>query len=94
MLSVLFVLASSSLFAGCAGMIAGSHDWFERKRPDVEPKAAADLGCTGQPLEFVAVSHDDYREVEAHGCAKKARYRMVKVGPVENWEKSSDVSAL
>lgn len=93
-LSLLSTLSILSFGAGCAGMIAGSHDWFERKRSDVEPIASADLACTGQPIEFVAVSHDDYREVEAHGCAKKARYKLVKVSVVETWVKSSEVTAL
>lgn len=92
--SVLAFFVTANLALGCAGMIVGSHDWFERKRSDVEPKAAADLGCTGKPVDFAPVSHDDYREVEARACGKKARYRMIKVGPVESWEKASDVSSL
>lgn len=75
-------------------MIAGSHDWFERKRPDVEPMASTDLGCPGKPIEFVPASSDDYREVEAHGCAKKVRYKLVKISFVEKWVKSSEVSAM
>lgn len=93
-LTFVVVAAATYALAGCAGMIAGTHDWFERKRPDVEPLASTDLACTGQPIEFAAVSHDDYREVEARGCAKKVRYKLVKVSIVEKWVKSSEVSAL
>lgn len=95
--SLAFLVASvalSSLVAGCAGMVAGTPAWFERKRPDVEPVASADLSCTGAPIEFAAVAMNDYREVEAHGCGKKVRYKLVKVSLVEKWVKSSDVSPI
>jgi hypothetical protein len=72
----------------CAGMIAGSKGWFDGQKSDVEPKAKSDLGCSDKPLEFSPVTMDDYREVEARGCGKKARYKFVKVGPVGNWVKS------
>lgn len=94
LLSVLVFALASYALAGCASMMVGSHDWFEKKRPDVEPIAAADLGCAGKPIEFVAPTMDDYREVEAHGCAKKVRYKLVKVSFVEKWVKSSEVSAM
>lgn len=94
LLSLLAVASFTHALTGCAGMIAGSHDWFERKRPDVEPLAATDLGCAGQPIEFVAADKSDYSEVEAHGCAKKVRYKLVKVSIVEKWVKSSEVTAL
>jgi hypothetical protein len=92
--AVLAFVSCSYALAGCAGMIAGSHDWFERKRPDVEPLASTDLACTGKPIEFVAAAMDDYREVEARGCAKKVRYKLVKVSFVEKWVKSSEVAPL
>jgi hypothetical protein len=75
-------------------MIVGSAGWFDRQKADVEPLAAADLQCAGQPIEYAPVAMGDYREVEAHGCGKKARYHLVKVGFVQNWSKSSDVSPL
>jgi hypothetical protein len=75
----------------CAGMIAGSSGWFDGQRSDVEPKAASDLGC--KKLQFSPVAMDDYREVEASGCGKKARYKYVKVGPVGNWVKSDEPSS-
>ena len=90
---VAVALAVSSL-AGCAGMIVGTHDWFERKKPDVQEKASVDLSCKGQPIDFVAASGDDYREVEARGCAKKVRYKLVKVSVVESWVKSSEVQPM
>ena len=79
-------LITSLSTAGC-GAIVGSRGWFDGQKPDVEPKAASDLGC--KSLEFEPVMMDDYREVEASGCGKKARYKFVKVGPVGgNWVKS------
>lgn len=92
-LPLVFALSAGAI-SGCAGMIAGTHDWFERKKPDVQPLASSDLNCTGQPIEFVAASHDDYREVEARGCSKKVRYKLVKVSIVEKWVKSSEVSPI
>lgn len=94
LLSLGALAAVSSLVAGCAGMIAGTPAWFERKRPDVEPIASADLSCTGTPIEFSAVAMNDYREVEAHGCGKKVRYKLVKVSLIEKWVKSSDVTPM
>ena len=75
-------------------MIAGTPAWFDRKKPDVEPVASADLACVGAPIEFSAVAMNDYREVEARGCGKKVRYKLVKVSLIEKWVKSSDVSAM
>ena len=94
LLSLAALAAVSSLIAGCAGMIVGTPAWFERKRADVEPVASADLSCTGAPIEFAAVAMNDYREVEAHGCGKKVRYKLVKVSLVEKWVKSSDVAPM
>lgn len=94
LVSLAAVVLCSSFAAGCAGMIAGTPAWFDRKKPDVEPVASADLGCVGTPIEFSAVSHDDFREVEARGCGKKVRYKLVKVSLIEKWVKSSDVSAM
>ena len=93
LLSLLVLSLSSYGLAGCAGMIVGTHDWFERKKPDVSTIAAKDLGCA-QPIDFVAASGDDYHEVEAHGCAKKVRYKLVKVSVVESWVKSSEVQPM
>lgn len=93
LLPVTFAVASS-LLAGCAGMIAGSEFWFERKKPDVEPLAASDLDCKGKPIEFTPVTMGDYREVEARGCGKKAQYQLVKVGFAEDWKRSSDVTPM
>src|SRR5262245_22611749 len=92
--SLAIVVFWSWFSTGCAGMMAGSHDWFEGKRSDVEPTASADLSCTGKPIEFVAVTMNDYREVEAHGCGKKVRYKYTKVAFVEKWVKSSDVATM
>jgi hypothetical protein len=89
------VIAGCAYFSiGCAGMIAGSPGWFENKRADVEPTASTDLACTGKPIEFAAVTMDDYREVEARGCGKKVRYKFTKISFVEKWVKSSEVSAI
>jgi hypothetical protein len=85
---------SLSFAAGCAGMIVGSPAWFERQKPDVQPMAAADLQCSDKPIEYAAVSSNDYREVEARGCGKKARYQLIKVGPIQKWSKSSDVTPM
>ncbi len=91
---VLVVGAACMQFAvGCAGMIVGSAGWFDRQKPDVAPMAAGDLACTG-PIDYTPVAMNDYREVEARGCGKKARYELVKVGPVGHWKKSSDVTAM
>ncbi len=79
---------------GCAGMVVGSASWFERKKPDVELLAAADLGCSAQPIAFTAPTMNDYREVEARGCGKKVRYKLVKVSVVETWVKASDVTPI
>jgi hypothetical protein len=54
--SLLVVALCSYGLAGCAGMIAGTHDWFEKKRPNVEPIASADLGCTGKWVKSSEVS--------------------------------------
>jgi hypothetical protein len=86
--------ASSSLLAGCAGMIVGSPAWFDRQKPDVQELAAVDLQCGDKPIEYAPVSSGDYREVEARGCGKKAHYQLIKVGPIQKWSKSSDVSAM
>jgi hypothetical protein len=75
----------------CAGLIAGSQGWFDGQRSDVEPKAKADLGCS-EKIEFTPVTMGDYRDVEAAGCGKKARYKFVKVGPVGNWVKDEPSS--
>ncbi|WP_394825783.1 hypothetical protein [Pendulispora albinea] len=91
----LAAIAMASTFAmGCASMIVGSSAWFDKQRPDVEPVASSDLACTVKPLEFVAVSHGDFREVEARGCGKKVQYKLVKVSFVEKWVKSSDVKPI
>ena len=88
------VVVCAYFSSGCAGMIAGSHAWFDGKKADVEPTASSDLACSGKPIDFVAVSSDDYREVEAHGCGKKVRYKYTKVAFVEKWVKSSDVTPM
>jgi hypothetical protein len=75
-------------------MIVGSQAWFDNQRGDVEPVAKTDLACTDKPLEFAAVTMDDYREVEARGCGKKVKYKHLKVGMVQKWVKSSDVAPL
>jgi len=74
-------------------MIAGSSAWFENQRADVEPLAAADLACQGKPLAFKAVAMDDYREVEATGCEKKVRYKLVKVAMISKWVKAGEVAS-
>jgi len=79
--------------AGCAGMIVGSPGWFDRQKPDVQSLAAADLGCA-DAIEYAPVAMNDYREVEARGCGKKAHYELIKVGPMKKWSKSSDVTAM
>ncbi len=86
-------LSVVALGSGCASMIAGSSAWFENQRSDVEPLAAADLSCAGKPLAFKPVSSDDYREVEASGCDKKVRYKLVKVAMISKWVKDGDVSS-
>jgi hypothetical protein len=86
------VVAVASSLVGCAGMIVGSKSWFDKQRPDVEPMASTDLACKGQPIEFSAPKMDDYREVEARGCGKKAQYTYVKVGPAGSWKRSGNVS--
>jgi hypothetical protein len=97
MLRKLSVFAAAVSFAvvasGCASMIAGSSAWFENQRPDVEPLAAADLSCSGKPLAFKPVSSDDYREIEASGCEKKVRYKLVKVAMISKWVKAGEVSS-
>lgn len=81
-------LVASLSSTGC-GAIVGSQGWFDGQRSDVEPKAASDLSCDVKSVEFTPVMMDDYREVEANGCGKKARYKFVKVGPMGgNWVKS------
>ena len=92
--SIVVIGACSYLSLGCAGMIAGSHGWFDGKRADVEPTASSDLGCSGKPIEFKPVAMDDFREVEARGCGKKVRYKYTKISFVEKWVKSSEVSAI
>ncbi len=79
---------------GCAGMIVGSAGWFDRQKPDVQPMAANDLACPDQPISYTPVAMNDYREVEARGCGKKAHYELIKIGPVKKWSKSSDVSPM
>ena len=74
-------------------MIAGTPSWFDRQRSDVEPLAVSDLGCTGPEVAFKAVALDDYREVEATGCKKKVRYKLVKVAMISKWVKAGEVSA-
>jgi hypothetical protein len=92
MLVVSLLFAQS--VAGCAGMIVGSAGWFDRQKPDVQPMAAGDLQCADKPIEYAPVALGDYREVEARGCEKKARYHLVKIGPVGHWSKSSDVTPM
>ena len=75
-------------------MIVGSRSWFDNQRTDVEPMAKTDLACADKPLEFAAVTMDDYREVEARGCGKKVTYKHVKVGMVQKWVKSSEPTPL
>ncbi len=87
------VVACASFGVGCAGMVVGSSAWFDKKRPDVEPVAASDLPCTGTPIEFKPVTMNDYREVEARGCGKKVRYKLVKIGFVEKWVKAGEVTS-
>jgi hypothetical protein len=82
------------LVTGCGSMIAGSSGWFENQKPDVEPLAKADLACSDKPIQFAAVSGDDYREVEARGCGKKVTYKLVKIAFVEKWQKAGEVSSL
>jgi hypothetical protein len=86
--------AGAVLVTGCGSMIAGSGAWFENQKPDVEPLAKADLACNDKPIQFAAVSGDDYREVEARGCGKKVTYKLVKIAFVEKWQKAGDVTAL
>ena len=83
--SVTFIIPCFSM---ACGMIVGSRGWFDGQKSDVEPKAASDLSCSAKKVEYKPVTMDDYREVEASGCGKKARYKFVKVGPVGNWVKS------
>jgi len=87
-------LVGAQALAGCAGMIVGSASWFDRQKPDVQPMAATDLQCADKPIDYSPVAMGDYREVEAHGCAKKVRYELVKVGPIQHWSKSSDVTPM
>ena len=83
-----------SACAMMAGMVMGSKAWFEKEKPDLTTKAASDLGCTDQPIEFTPIKPDEYREVEARGCSKKVRYEHVKVGPIESWRKASEPAPL
>jgi hypothetical protein len=94
--SLVFIvsLVCAQSVAGCAGMMVGSASWFDRQRPDVQPLAAGDLQCADKPIDYSPVAMGDYREVEAHGCGKKARYELVKIGPVKHWSKSSDVTSM
>jgi hypothetical protein len=88
--SIIAPVVTLSLLSGCAalsGMVVGSEGWFENERPDLEPTAKTDLACDAA-IAFKPVSGDDYRDVEASGCGKTARYKLVKVGPVEKWSKS------
>jgi hypothetical protein len=85
-----------SFLTGCAFLsagVVGSKAWFDDKKADVSEKATVDLACK-EEIQYVSVGHDDYREVEAHGCGKKATYKFVKVGPVSGWEKSTDVTPM
>jgi hypothetical protein len=93
---LVFVLgtACAQLTVGCAGMVVGSAAWFDRQKSDVHVLAANDLSCSDAPIDYTPVAMGDYREVEAHGCAKKVRYQMIKIGPMKHWSKSSDVSAM
>ena len=89
-LSFTVIFLGSWLVSGCAalsGMVVGSSGWFEKQKPELEPTAKTDLACD-QPIEFKPVTGDDHRDVEARGCGKTARYKLVKVGPVEKWTKS------
>ncbi len=92
-LLTLILVATCAWTAGCAGMIVGSPGWFDRQKPDVQSLAAADLACT-DTIAYAPVAMNDYREVEARGCGKKARYELIKVGPVKHWAKSSDVTPM
>jgi len=82
------------LVTGCASMIAGSPAWFEGQKPDVEVLAKEDLACPDKPITYTAPTGDDYREVQAAGCGKKALYKLVGVGPVKSWSKSGEVTPL
>jgi hypothetical protein len=89
----LMLVATCAWTAGCAGMIVGSSGWFDRQKLDVQDLAAADLACT-DAIQYAPVSMNDYREVEACGCGKKAHYALIKIGPIHKWSKSSDVTTL
>lgn len=90
LLSLVVLMGGMNGCAALAAGVVGSQAWFQKNHePELKTKAATDLACTDQPIEFKAVSLDDFREVDAVGCGKTARYTLIKVGPVENWKKSS-----
>jgi hypothetical protein len=92
----LAVVLSVSACASLKSIVVGTHEWFERKEPDLRRRAVVDLPCNEVSIEFVSVSpsRTDYREVEARGCGRGVRYKYLKIGPVESWPKASDSTPL